>query len=508
MHSRTSCSIVNWVVKAYQIHAYYEEEDHMLNNCTVRSLLPFCVAALALLVTRLDALAQVTGYRFQTVPGKLIGVWPDVWTVDRLAQLREVFGFNCAVIPGARDPYRAALDAGFTPSSIVIAFGHGDGHAAVDSFDTFIYYTDEAVEHDCAGNPSAGTLYTPSELAALRDYIHLRRPGARFVSGGYKRCSHFRTLVTYTDKIMFTSYVDWTEFSVAVCNPNLGWGDAWERPWLPGANDQSPSWSWMRSNFGTKFSMTWLRGRSDEYDTLLPLANALELEGLFLYHGEPIDTTLLLDFCNAAWHNGWMYRYSDPLSVQMTSFRAVRQAAQVVRLDWATISETVNLGFYVQRRSESGQAFVDLPGGFVPGAGTTIEPRSYLFFDHSAPPVHLEYRLRQVDLDNTTHFIDPAQVGPPTGVGANIANEIVLFQNFPNPFNPSTKIQFWLGNPGFAVLRVFDVLGREIATLASEDLPRGLFTYRFEPNGHAGGVYFYQLQSGNFLETKKLVIVR
>ena len=83
-----------------------------------------------------------------------------------------------------------------------------------------------------------------------------------------------------------------------------------------------------------------------------------------------------------------------------------------------------------------------------------------------------------------------------------------LSQNYPNPFNPSTTISFDLPEKCFVSLKVFDALGRELSTLASEELPAGIYSRQWNAEGLASGIYFYRLQAGSFTETKKLILLR
>lgn len=83
-----------------------------------------------------------------------------------------------------------------------------------------------------------------------------------------------------------------------------------------------------------------------------------------------------------------------------------------------------------------------------------------------------------------------------------------LAQNYPNPFNPVTKISFGIGTRGMVQLRVYDVLGREAATLVDEEMSPGSYTRTFDATGLAGGVYFYRLQAGDLVRTKKLLLIR
>jgi photosystem II stability/assembly factor-like uncharacterized protein len=83
-----------------------------------------------------------------------------------------------------------------------------------------------------------------------------------------------------------------------------------------------------------------------------------------------------------------------------------------------------------------------------------------------------------------------------------------LSQNFPNPFNPTTKIDFRLSKPSFVMLKVYDLLGREVATLMNEKKEQGEHSLSWGAEGVPSGVYFYRLVAGDFIETKKMVVAR
>lgn len=83
-----------------------------------------------------------------------------------------------------------------------------------------------------------------------------------------------------------------------------------------------------------------------------------------------------------------------------------------------------------------------------------------------------------------------------------------LYQNYPNPFNPSTKINFNIEQAGFTKLTIYDILGREIARLVNENLSTGSYEVEWNAAGINSGVYFYKLESGNFLVTKKMMLLK
>ncbi len=98
---------------------------------------------------------------------------------------------------------------------------------------------------------------------------------------------------------------------------------------------------------------------------------------------------------------------------------------------------------------------------------------------------------------------------------ANIPSEFILHQNYPNPFNPVTTIKYSIpsvisiGERNLNVtLKVYDVLGNEIATLVNEEKPAGNYELNFNASSLSSGVYFYRLQSGSFIQTKKMILMK
>ena len=104
----------------------------------------------------------------------------------------------------------------------------------------------------------------------------------------------------------------------------------------------------------------------------------------------------------------------------------------------------------------------------------------------------------------------PAVSGMVTGPGAEIPTAFALGQNYPNPFNPSTTIQFAIpvGTYGRTSLRLYDLLGREIATLVDEVKEPGVYTVRWDASGFGSGVYLYRMQAGAFVAHRRLVLVK
>jgi hypothetical protein len=197
--------------------------------------------------------------------------------------------------------------------------------------------------------------------------------------------------------------------------------------------------------------------------------------------------------------------YLTPVPVQLASFTGLVLNRGEIRLEWTTLTETNNYGFEVQRSSNSGNGYRTLPNGFVPGRGTSLVPYSYSYFDTTVGSGTWYYRLRQVDLDGTVHYSDAIRVDMATSVKNRTPLEFALFQNYPNPFNPSTTISYQLPRDNPVTLKVYDLLGREIAVLVDEQKEAGHHSVEFDGRHLPSGAYIYRIQAGDFIRTKKLL---
>jgi hypothetical protein len=90
----------------------------------------------------------------------------------------------------------------------------------------------------------------------------------------------------------------------------------------------------------------------------------------------------------------------------------------------------------------------------------------------------------------------------------DVPAQFALSQNYPNPFNPSTTISFSLPSKSLVTMKIFDVMGREVSTVVSEEMPPGNYSRLWNASGFASGVYFYRIQAGAYVETKRLVIMK
>ena len=94
------------------------------------------------------------------------------------------------------------------------------------------------------------------------------------------------------------------------------------------------------------------------------------------------------------------------------------------------------------------------------------------------------------------------------GSEKNIDDGFILLQNYPNPFNPKTTISYSIPKPSFVTLKVYDILGEEIATLVNDYSNSGNYKVYFDGSKLTSGIYFYRIQAGDFIEKKKLILLK
>jgi len=192
------------------------------------------------------------------------------------------------------------------------------------------------------------------------------------------------------------------------------------------------------------------------------------------------------------------------LPVELTSFTATSQLGKVI-LNWATATEINNLGFEIERKillNQNQGEWVRI--AFVEGNGTTTEPKEYSFLDDisTIQATTLVYRLKQTDFLGTYEYSEEVFVENPAPV------DYVLYQNYPNPFNPTTTITFGIPVKTHVVLSVFNAVGEEVAQLYNGEKEAGRYTSEFDASGLPSGIYFYRLQAGSFVETKKMILLK
>ena len=198
------------------------------------------------------------------------------------------------------------------------------------------------------------------------------------------------------------------------------------------------------------------------------------------------------------------------LPVELLAFTATANRMNA-DLHWSTATEVNNYGFEIERRQTAQRVELSTNWdkvGFVSGSGTSNSPRDYSYTDNNLSPGRYAYRLKQVD--NNGAFSYHGSVEVEVGIAPQ---KFALFQNYPNPFNPSTVISYQLPVNSQVTLKVYDVLGNEVATLVNGRQEAGSYTVPFSAIGGntptlASGVYIYRLEAGSFVSTKKLILMK
>jgi hypothetical protein len=198
----------------------------------------------------------------------------------------------------------------------------------------------------------------------------------------------------------------------------------------------------------------------------------------------------------------WQNPDGSPMPVELISFTAIPDN-KGVQLSWTTATEVNNYGFEIEKggmKDELGIMNWEKIG-FVDGHGSTNAPKSYTFVDGSAKGF-IVYRLKQIDHDGYFKYSHHIEVTVYTPVS------VKLLQNYPNPFNPVTQIRYQMVASGPVSLKIFDLLGREVAILVHELKDAGIYTARFDATQLPAGMYVYELSTNNTRIVKKMLLLK
>ncbi len=219
---------------------------------------------------------------------------------------------------------------------------------------------------------------------------------------------------------------------------------------------------------------------------------------------------------NSTWGYGKLDIYASlndaALPVELATFNVViNNKLKNIELNWQTATEVNNYGFEVERLTQNENEDIQNNKwekiAFINGHGNSNSPKFYNYFDNTVSSGKFQYRLKQIDFDGKYSYSNVVEVdlGLPT--------EFSLKQNYPNPFNPSTVIEYTIPSTGMeqsnqVILKVYDILGKEAATLVNKKQPAGNYKIKFNANNLSNGVYFYKLTTGNYTATKKLILMK
>ncbi|HMS65959.1 MAG TPA: T9SS type A sorting domain-containing protein [Ignavibacteria bacterium] len=197
---------------------------------------------------------------------------------------------------------------------------------------------------------------------------------------------------------------------------------------------------------------------------------------------------------------------TQPLPVELSSFVSVINNNDVT-LNWSTVSEINNSGFDVERSSVQNGSGQWSKVGSVSGNGTTDITNYYSFTDKALNSGRYSYRLKQIDFNGNFEYFNLSNE-----VNIGIPVKFSLSQNYPNPFNPSTKINYEMAFDGNVSLKIFDISGKEVASVVNDYRPAGFYTVNFNGSSLSSGMYFYRISvdgnGNNYSAVKKMILVK
>jgi hypothetical protein len=172
--------------------------------------------------------------------------------------------------------------------------------------------------------------------------------------------------------------------------------------------------------------------------------------------------------------------------VELTSFIANVSGSSVV-LNWTTATEVNNQGFEILRPAQNDNDWQKI--GYVPGFGTTTEPKSYSYTDQPVNSGTYFYKLKQIDFDGSFTYSDIAEVE------VSLPTDFSLEQNYPNPFNPATTLEFSLPADAQVKIRVYNLVAEKVAEVTNKDYTAGNHKIEFNASQLTSGVYLYRIDA-------------
>ncbi len=247
---------------------------------------------------------------------------------------------------------------------------------------------------------------------------------------------------------------------------------------------------------------------------LLPAASALSqyYSDITYDAGTSIEIQTAADVCatniyiNGTFSGGGTI-CSAPLPVTMSSFTSSVKN-NTATLMWVTEVELNNSGFDVERAIVTQSGMGEWKKiAFIQGNGSTNQPKGYLYEDKKLIKGTYQYRLKQIDFNSNYEYFELANdvvIAPP--------NKFNVSQNYPNPSNPKSKIDYMIPFNGKVTLVVYDILGKEVTTLVNETQEAGYYSTEFNGSNLTSGVYFYRIiaegEGQKHVKTMKMILVK
>lgn len=314
-------------------------------------------------------------------------------------------------------------------------------------------------------------------------------------------------MMTMTNPIDLSSYnnpklIFWTKFDIE---------NNWDFGQVEISTNNGSTWTPLAGNYTNLGTGSFQPNGQPLYDgaQLTWVKEEISLSGI---NSNQVKLRFKLKTDGSVQKDGW---YIDDIGVlvytvvpvELSNFTAFT-FGKSVQINWATSSEKNNKGFELYRKlfsshsslSNSEYNFI----GFVEGKGTTTQQQVYSFTDNLIQPGKYLYRLKQIDFDGTAKLYEPIEVDVEFPV------RFFLEQNYPNPFNPSTKIKWQLPLGSHQTLKVYDILGNEVAKLVDEYREAGNYEieFNFSEFNLSSGVYFYKLDAADFTSVRKMIVIK
>ncbi len=194
-----------------------------------------------------------------------------------------------------------------------------------------------------------------------------------------------------------------------------------------------------------------------------------------------------------------------PVTLSSFTFSVVKNN---VRLSWVTEVELNNSGFDIERANvtqKGAEAWRKIAS--ILGNGTTNEPKSYSFEDKKLQSAAYRYRLKQIDFNGGYEYFDLMQ-----DVIVGVPGSFSIGQNYPNPSNPKSTIDYEIPINGKVTIKLYNLLGQEVVDIVNETKEAGYYSAEFDGTGFASGVYFYRIiiegSTQQFSKTLKMILVK
>jgi len=202
------------------------------------------------------------------------------------------------------------------------------------------------------------------------------------------------------------------------------------------------------------------------------------------------------------------------LPVELTSFELLETRNDGITLQWVTESEINNLGFNLDRKTPITDwsqiaSYVTHPA--LQGQGSVSHQTIYTYTDNTVlDNESYDYRLSDVDYDGNVEYHSLQLMGVSS---SNIPEQFILYPNYPNPFNPVTTIRYDLSKESFVELTIYDMLGNVVHNLVNANQSSGYKSIQWNATNNQGepvsaGVYLYKIQAGDFVDTKKMILLK